>query len=94
MENLINGTVPVSRRQILSPEGLSVWFVVCGLCSVAWPQGILGVRGQPGGDPGAWSDSSNTFFGSLLIDSSLGFARAGHRMRAGRHSARPPLPKS
>ena len=67
-----------------------LWFVVRGL----GPQGILGVRGQPGGDPGAWSDSSNTFFGSLLIDSSLGFARAGHRMRAGRHSARPPLPKS
>ena len=36
MENLINGTVPVSRRQILSPEGLSVRFVVCGLWSVVW----------------------------------------------------------
>ena len=44
-------------------------------------EGIVGVHGQPGGDPGAWSDSSNTFFGSLLINSSLGFARAGHRVR-------------
>ena len=33
------------------------------------------------GDPGAWSDSSNTSVGSLLINASLGFARAGHRVR-------------
>jgi len=39
MENLINGTVPVSRRQILSPEGLSVCFVVRGLWSVIWAAG-------------------------------------------------------